>query len=115
MYMVRDWWDKAGSEQCYTNVKAIISQEDILLICQDYKTYGLCSANYLERSIKSNWSQTFKIEYIPIYKLGVTTMAKIKSMVIGTLMIGEIVRDKPTLYPKFTGKDNGKTWNSLRT
>jgi hypothetical protein len=38
---------------------------------------------YLERSIKSNGSQTFKIEYIPIYKLGVT-MAKIKSMVIGT-------------------------------
>jgi hypothetical protein len=45
---------KAGAEQCYTNVKAIISQEDILLICQDYKTYGLCSANYLERSIRSN-------------------------------------------------------------
>jgi hypothetical protein len=27
-----------GAEQCYTNVK-IISKEDILLICQDYKTY----------------------------------------------------------------------------
>jgi hypothetical protein len=40
------WW-QGGEDQCYTNVKGYISQEDILLICQDYKTYGGYAARYL--------------------------------------------------------------------
>jgi hypothetical protein len=40
-------------------------------------------------------------------------MEKIKSVIIS--YDWEIVRDTRTLYPKFTGKDNGKTRNSLRT
>jgi hypothetical protein len=52
--------DKAGSEQCYTNVKAIISQEDILLICQDYKTYEVMQRKLFGTQHKRAVSQTFK-------------------------------------------------------
>jgi hypothetical protein len=31
--------DRCAAEQCYTNVK-LLFQEDILLICQDYKRMG---------------------------------------------------------------------------
>jgi hypothetical protein len=45
--------DKAGSEQCYTNVKAIISQEDILLICQDYKRMGYAAQIIWNAALKA--------------------------------------------------------------
>jgi hypothetical protein len=52
-------------------------------------------------------SKPLKIEYIPIYKLGVNYDGenKVDSY---TLMIGESCKIPTKLYPKFTGKDNGK-------
>jgi hypothetical protein len=59
----------AGAEQCYVK---LLFQEDILLICQDYKrTDMVMQRKYLERSIKATDRKPLKIEYIPIYKLGV--------------------------------------------
>jgi hypothetical protein len=52
----------------------------------------------LNAALKATDRKPLKIEYIPIYKLGVNYDGEIKSMVIGILMIGEIVRDTSQLY-----------------
>ncbi|MHC0441005.1 hypothetical protein [Flavobacterium sp. 3-210] len=49
------------------NINKYISEEDVLLICQDYKTYG----GYAVQIIWSVAKKPLKIEYIPVYKLGV--------------------------------------------
>jgi len=101
--------DKAGEEKCYSNIKSIISQEDILLICQDYKTYGGYAAQIIwNRAIKPEDKRPLKIEYMPIYKLGVNYDGENK--VDGYWYSYDWLnraRYKPTLYPKFTGKNNG--------
>ncbi|KAF2337224.1 hypothetical protein [Flavobacterium daemonense] len=49
------------------NINKYISEEDVLLICQDYKTYG----GYAIQIIWSVAKKPLRIEYIPVYKLGV--------------------------------------------
>jgi hypothetical protein len=56
--------------------------------------------------------QTFKIEYIPIYKLGVNYDGENKVDGYWSL-IGKSCEIQVTLYPKFTGKTTVKFGNSL--
>ena len=49
------------------NINKYISDEDVLLICQDYKTYG----GYAIQIIWSVAQKPLRIEYIPVYKLAV--------------------------------------------
>jgi len=107
--------DKAGAEQCYTNIKSIISQEDVLLICQDYKKYGGYAAQIIwNAAIKATDRKPLKIEYMPIYKLGVNYDGENK--VDGywySYDWGNRARYQPKLYSKFTGKDNGNNLEIL--
>jgi len=107
--------DKAGKEYCYINVKSIISQEDILLICQDYKTYGGYAAQVIwNAAIRPTDRKPLKIEYMPIYKLGVNYDGENK--VDGywySYDWGNRGRYQPKLYPKFSGKDNGNNLEIL--
>ncbi len=101
--------DKAGKEKCYLNVKSVISQEDVLLICQDYKTYGGYAAQIIWNSaLNVADKKPLKIEYMPIYKLGVNYDENNK--VDGYWYSYDWQnrgRYKPALYPKFTGKYKG--------
>lgn len=107
--------DTAGYEKCYTNVKSIISQEDILLICQDYKTYGGYAAQIIwNAATRLEDRKPLKIEYMPIYKLGVNYDGENK--VDGywySYDWANRARYQPKLYPKFTGKDNGNNLEIL--
>jgi hypothetical protein len=98
--------DKAGKEKQYLNVKSVISQEDVLLICQDYKTYGGYAAQIIWNSaLNVADKKPLKIEYMPIYKLGVNYDENNK--VDGYWYSYDWQnrgRYKPALYPKFTGK-----------
>lgn len=87
-----------------------ISQEDVLLICQDYKIYGGFSVQIIWNSAESFDEKTpIKIEYIPIYKLGVN-YDQTSINVTGYWYIWDWnnrYRYKATFYPKFTGKYTG--------
>lgn len=89
-----------------TSIKSIISQEDILLMVQDYKTYGGYSAQIIwNAATNPKDKKPLKIEYIPIYKLGVNYDGENK--VDGywySYDWNNRSRYKPTLYPKFSGK-----------
>jgi len=83
-----------------------ISPEDVLLICQDYKTYG----GFACQIIWSVAKKPLKIEYIPVYKLGVNydpCTIEVNGFWYSWDWSNRY-RFKPTLYPKFTGayKDN---------
>lgn len=101
--------DKAGNEKCYSNIKSIISQEDILLIVQDYKTYGGYAAQVIWNSaINPRDKKPIKIEYMPIYKLGVNYDGENK--VDGYWYSYDWfnrARYRPKCYPKFSGKYKG--------
>jgi hypothetical protein len=98
--------DKASTAERYTNVKAIVTQEDILLMVQDYKTYGGYSAQVIWNSaVNPSDKKPLKIEYMPVYKLGVNYDGENK--VDGywySYDWGNRARYRPELYPKFTGR-----------
>jgi hypothetical protein len=107
--------DVKGGEKCYTNIKSIISQEDALLIVQDYKTYGGYAAQIIWNSATNIANKKpIKIEYMPIYKLGVNYDGANK--VDGywySYDWGNRARYKPAMYPKFSGKYKGKNLEIL--
>lgn len=82
-----------------------ISKEDVLLICQDYKIYGGFSCQV----IWSKAQKPLKIEYIPVYKLGINynpDTIEVDGFWYSWDWINRY-RFKPTLYPKFTGEYKG--------
>ena len=89
-----------------TSIKSIISQEDVLLMVQDYKTYGGYSAQIIwNAALNPKDKKPLKIEYMPIYKLGVNYDGENK--VDGywySYDWNNRARYKPALYPKFSGK-----------
>ena len=98
-----------------TAIKSIISQEDVLLMVQDYKTYGGYSAQIIwNAATNPKDKKPLKIEYIPIYKLGVNYDGENK--VDGywySYDWGNRARYKPTLYPNFKGKYCGNNLEIL--
>jgi hypothetical protein len=88
------------------DISHIISSEDWEMICHDYKKFGGASVQIV-------WSEAetpLKIEYIPIYKLGVNYSEKDSYDVNGYWYSYDWKnRSKytPKLYPKFTGKYKG--------
>lgn len=89
-----------------TSIKSIISQEDVLLMVQDYKTYGGYSAQIIWNAATNlKDKKPLKIEYMPVYKLGVNYDGDNK--VDGywySYDWNNRARYKPTLYPNFNGK-----------
>ena len=98
-----------------TAIKSIISQEDVLLMVQDYKTYGGYSAQIIwNAATNPKDKKPLKIEYIPIYKLGVNYDGENK--VDGywySYDWSNRARYKPTLYPNFKGKYCGNNLEIL--
>ncbi len=90
------------------DISHIISNEDFEMICHDYKKFGGASAQV----IWSEANEPLKIEYIPIYKLGINYNENQNYSVDGYWYSYDWKnRSKyiPKLYPKFTGtyKGNG--------
>ena len=87
------------------DLRKYISQEDALLMCQDYKIYG----GFAYQVIWSVEQKPLKVEYIPVYKLGVNYDAT--SINVDGYWYSwdwsNRFRFKPTLYPKFTGEYKG--------
>lgn len=92
-----------------TSIKSIISQEDVLLMVQDYKTYGGYSGQVIwNAATNTKDKKPLKIEYMPIYKLGVNYDGENK--VDGYWYSYDWTnrgRYKAALYPNFTGKYKG--------
>jgi len=91
---------KSGDD-AYLSIKKYISQEDVLLMAQDYKTYG-------GFSFQVTWSlakKPLRIDYIPIYKLGINVC---DNMSVNGYWYSwdwsNRMRYRPTFHPKFTGK-----------
>ena len=85
-------------------VKQYLSQEDAELVCKDYKIYGGYAIQIIWDSNEED-RKPLKIEYIPIYKLGINY--KEDDMSITGYWYSwdwsKKHRYKPELYPKFTG------------
>lgn len=93
--------DKNGKE-----LEQWISQEDALLMCQDLKIYG----GFSYQVIWSEANTPLKIEYIPIYKLGVRYEEENDYKVDAYWYSFDWLNKwkyKPVLYPKFTGEYKG--------
>jgi len=90
------------------DLSSYISDEDVEKICHDYKKFGGASVQVI-------WSEAeipLKMEYMPIYKLGVNYSEKDNYQVDGYWYSYDWKKRskyKPQLYPKFTGvyKGNG--------
>lgn len=86
------------------DITKYISKKDVLLICQDYKIYGGYGLQIIWDSNDGN-RIPLKIEYIPIYKLGVN-YDQDNLEINGFWYSWDWTKRftyKPTLYPKFTG------------
>jgi len=87
------------------DLKTIISNTDVNLICQDFYTYGGYSVQIIWDSNEAN-KVPLKIEYIPVYKLGVNYDQD--TMEIDGFWYSwdwaSRFRFQPQFYPKFTGR-----------
>jgi hypothetical protein len=87
------------------DIKQFISKKDVKLICKDYKIYGGYSVQIIWNSDESN-KRPLKIQYIPIYKLGVNYDER--DMEINGYWYcydwNKMYRYRPVLYPKFQGE-----------
>ncbi len=93
------------------NIDSLISQEDALMICHDYYTYG----GYSVQIIWSKLHTPLKVKYIPVYKLGVNYDQQ-KIEVDGFWYSwdwSQRARYPASLYPKFTGEYNGNNLEIL--
>ncbi len=101
--------DHATAEELTVNqakLSKYISQEDALLMSQDYKLYG----GFACQVIYSYMKVPLRIEYIPIYKLAIS-FKQGTNEVDGYWFSWDWTNNfkyRPVLYPKFTGayKDN---------
>jgi hypothetical protein len=90
------------------DIKRYISKADVLLICQDYKIYGGFAIQIIWDS-SDNDKKPLKIDYIPVYKLGVNYDQQTE-IINGFWYSWDWTKRftyRPTLYPKFTGAYNG--------
>lgn len=97
-----------------SNISEYISEEDTLLLCQDYKIYGgysiqiIWDSNELDR-------KPLRIEYIPIYKLAVNYDQE--SLEVTGYWYSYNWSNwhmyAPELYPKFTGSYTGNNLEIL--
>lgn len=88
-----------------TDISSIISQEDVLLMCTDYKKYG----GYSYQVVWSKAQTILKVEYIPTGKLGVNYDSE-KLTIDGYWYSYDWTtkgRYRPKFYPKFTGEFKG--------
>tara|TARA_R110000744_G_scaffold121116_2_gene225540 strand:+ start:11072 stop:12268 length:1197 start_codon:yes stop_codon:yes gene_type:complete len=90
------------------NINKYLSKQDALLICQDYKIYGGYAVQIIWNSSDSE-KKPLKIEYIPVYKLGVNY--DMETEIINGFWYSwdweKRYTYRPQLYPKFTGSYNG--------
>ena len=90
------------------DIKKYISKQDALLICQDYKIYGGYGVQVIWNSNEKD-PKPLKIEYIPVYKLGVN-YSQTDEIIDGYWYSWDWTKRftyRPTLYPRFTGAYNG--------
>jgi hypothetical protein len=88
-----------------TPLNNIISEQDVLLICQDYKIYGGFSVQIIWSLAK----KPLKIEYIPIYKLGVN-FDNDKNDIDAYWFSWDWANNftyRPVMYPAFEGSYKG--------
>jgi hypothetical protein len=74
------------------------------------KRWGYAAQIIWNAAIRAVDHKPLKIEYIPIYKLGVNYDGENKVDGYWYSWLGKSCEIQITLYPKFTGKDNGKIW-----
>jgi hypothetical protein len=83
------------------NLKQYLSNEDALLLCQDFKTYGGASVQVIYGSNK----KPIRIKYVPIYKLGVRY--DMQSLEVRGYWYSYDWKNRykytPKFYPKFAG------------
>lgn len=86
------------------DIQQFLSKEDTKLICADYKIYGGFSVQIIWNSSESD-KRPLKIEYIPVYKLGVNYNPQ--TMEINGYWFSWDWKNRyrfvPKLYPKFAG------------
>ena len=90
------------------NIERYISQNDILLLVQDYKMYGGFSIQIIWDSNEGE-KKPLKLEYIPIYKLGLNYVQE--SLDVNGYWYSwdwsKRFLYNPKMYPKFTGRYTG--------
>ena len=88
------------------NLKQFISNEDCLLMVQDFKLYG----GYALQVIWGSDKKPIKVKYIPVYKLGVRY--NMQSLEVEGYWFSYDWQNKykytPKFYPIFTGKYNAE-------
>lgn len=86
------------------NIQKYISDEDVLLLCQDYKTYG----GFAVQVIWSLAKKPLRIEYIPIYKLAINVdeNTEVNGFWYSWDWCNQY-RYKPEFYPSYTGVYKG--------
>lgn len=87
------------------NLKQFISNEDCLLMVQDFKIYGGCGLQVIWGDDK----KPLKIKYVPVYKLAVRY--DINSLEVSGYWFSydwlNNYKYRPNFYPKFTGEYKG--------
>jgi hypothetical protein len=87
------------------DISRYLSEDDVLLICQDYKVYGGFSVQIIYDSNEIGERKPLKIEYIPVYKLAVNYDMDTE-VVNGYWYSWDWTQRytyRPHLYRKFTG------------
>jgi hypothetical protein len=98
------------------DISRYLSEEDALLICQDYKIYGGYAVQIIWNS-SDNEKKPLNIEYIPIYKLGVNYDMETE-IVNGYWYSWDWEKRytyQPRLYPRFSGSYAGNDLEILVT
>jgi len=87
------------------DISSVVSQEDVLLMCTDYKKYG----GYSYQVVWSKALTILKVEYIPTGSLGVNYSSETYEVDGYWYSWDWTMRAKyrPKLYPKFTGEYKG--------
>lgn len=96
------------------DISQYISEEDVLLICQDYKIYGGYAVQVIWDSNDSD-KRPLRIQYMPVYKLGVNYDWEDEE-VNGywySFNWADRYTYAPQLYPKFTGEYKGNNLEIL--
>jgi len=94
------------NELTKTNLKQYISNEDVLLLCQDLYIYGGCG---LQIIWDSSTKKPIRIKYVPVYKLAIRY--DMQNLEVNGYWFSYDWQNKykyrPQLYPSFTGEYKG--------
>ena len=110
-YVAYMYGDGLFDEKTNKTFSSLISDEDVLLACQDIKTYGGCSLQVI-------WGDNqlpLLVKYVPIYKLGIKynlTSLEVEGYWFSYDWTSRY-KYVPVLYPKFTNNYKGNNLEIL--